>query len=213
MDKLYFMHREFPGHSFKIAAMLEDNRFRARLTFADSYYFLEYCFLGRDAIGSEFSSALRTHLYNLLASFYQHYEELIAEGVATPEELELIIPELLEVAEYSREFPVSLWVFGDRTSREFLDEWMAPMPDAHQLEHLLKLPHMFRHARERLPYRYDDDKTALKRYRNALADYNRRQKEKVKAGQRLLTQKASASDPEDEANVSQQPPEGGAPNP
>ena len=35
---------------------------------------------------------------------------------------------------------------------------------------------MTRHERERIPYRHSEPKMALKRYRNALADYNRRQK-------------------------------------
>lgn len=42
------------------------------------------------------------------------------------------------------------------------------------MEHFLNLPHMTRHDRDRVLYRYSDDKVSLKRYRNELADYNRR---------------------------------------
>lgn len=184
MTKLYFMHREFPGRSFEVRTMLEEREFCGMLAFDDSWYFLEYCFFGRDRVCSEVSSAVRTHLYNLAATLYRHFEDLTGEDEAKRERIPAVIGELTDIAEYSREFPICLLTYGDNTSREFLDEWLAPMPSAEQIAHLLKLPHMTRHESERVPYRHDAEKVALKRYRNELASHNRRQKLAAKNEQR-----------------------------
>jgi hypothetical protein len=58
------------------------------------------------------------------------------------------------------------------------------LPSTKQMEHFLKLPHMTRHERDRLLYRYSDDKISLKRYKNEMADYNRRCKLTAKNVQR-----------------------------
>jgi hypothetical protein len=68
-----------------------------------------------------------------------------------------------------------------------LDEWLAPLPNPEQMAHVLKLPHMTQHELKRLPYRYSAPKVSLKRYRNALADYNRRRKLSAKNDQRAKT--------------------------
>ena len=184
MTKLYFMHREFSGHSWAVSEMLEDDDFRKSLIFEDSWYFLHYRFFGRDCVCSETSATLQTHLYNLAAVLYRDFEKLVGDDVSRSEHFLSIITELVELAEYSSTFPVCLWGYGDETTREFLDGWLAPLPSPEQMAHVLKLPHMTRHELERIPYRYSEPKLSLKRYRNELADYNRRCKLTAKNDQR-----------------------------
>jgi hypothetical protein len=187
MVKLYFMHREFSGHCWAVDELLENEEFRGSLLFEDSWYFLHYCFFGRECICSETSAALQTHLYNLVSVLYRDFEALARSQALDAERLSVIIAELVEMAEYSAEFPVCLWAYGDETTRDFLQEWMAPLPSPEQITHFLSLPHMTRHDRERLPYRHSEPKMALKRYRNELAAFNRRQKLAAKNDQRDRT--------------------------
>lgn len=186
MTKLYFRHREFSGVSWDICEMLEGDDFRASLVFNDSWYFFIYQFFCKDCIGSETSAAVQTHLYDLVSVLYRDFESLVG-GDASKEKYYLaIIAELVEICEYSSAFPVCLWSYGDETNREFVDEWLAPMPSPEQMAHVLKLPHMTRHERERISYRHGDPKISLKRYRNAQADFNRRRKLAAKNEQRSL---------------------------
>jgi hypothetical protein len=187
MAKLYFMHREFSGHSWAVCEMLEDEAFRKSLIFEDSWYFLHYRFFGRDCVCSETSAAVQTHLYSLAAVLYRDFEALVRDDTSRSERLLTIIAELVELAEYSATFPVCLWAYGDETTREFLGGWLAPMPSPEQMAHVLKLPHMRQHELERTPYRYSEPKLSLKRYRNELADYNRRCKLTAKNNQRART--------------------------
>ena len=184
MTTLYFMNREFQGHSLEVSEMLEDPEFRALLTFDDSWYFLHYCFFGRDCVCSETSSAVRTHLYNLASALYHHFDTLTKGESQRAECILAIIAEIVDISEYSREFPVCLWAYGDTSTREFLAERLASLPSTQQMENFLNLPHMTRHERDRLLYRYSDDKVSLKRYRSELADYNRRCKLNAKNDQR-----------------------------
>ncbi len=184
MKMLYFMRREFPGHSFEVSEMLEDTEFRALLTFDDSWYFLHYCFFGRDCVCSETSSAVRTHLYNLASALYRHFDMLTKGEPQRARRILDIIGELVDISEHSREFPVCLWAYGDTSTRDLLTERLALLPSTKQMEHFLKLPHMTRHERDRLLYRYSDDKISLKRYKNEMADYNRRCKLTAKNVQR-----------------------------
>lgn len=187
MAKLYFMHREFIGHSWAVADLLENEAFRDSLLFGDSWYFLHYCFFGRECVCSETSAAVQTHLYNLVSVLYRDFESLADSQALDAERLGVIIAELVEVAEYSAPYPVCLWAFGDETTRDFLQERMAQLPSPEQITHFLNLPHMTRHDRERLPYRHSEPKLALKRYRNELAAFNRRQKVAAKNDQRART--------------------------
>ncbi len=187
MTTLYFMHREFPGYSFEVSEMLEDPEFRALLPFDDSWYFLHYCFFGRDCVCSETSSAVRTHLYNLVSALYRNFDTLTEGEPQRAERILAIISELVDISEHSREFPVCLWAYGDSSTRDFLTERLASLPSTEQMAHFLNLPHMTRHERDRLLYRHSDEKVSLKRYRDELADYNRRCKLAVKNDQRART--------------------------
>jgi len=187
MTKLYFMQREFAGACWAICDILEDEAFRESLVFEDSWYFLHYRFFGRDSICSETSATVQTHLYDLASVIYRDFESLAGEDGSRAEHYTAIIAELVEICDYSSAFPVCLWSYGDETTREFLAEWLAPLPTPDQMAHVLKLPHMSRHELERMPYRHSEPKTALKRYRNALADYNRRRKFAAKNDQRTQT--------------------------
>lgn len=187
MTKLYFMHREFVGHSWAVSEMLEDDAFRKSLVYEDSWYFLHYRFFGRDCICSETSAAVQTHLYNLASVLYRDFESLVGDDAERGERYMAIINELVDLSEYSSTFPVSLWAYGDDTTREFLAEWLAPLPTPEQMALVLKLPHMTQHELERIPYRYSEPKMALKRYRNELAAFNRRRKLATKNEQRSRT--------------------------
>ena len=187
MTKLYFMHREFSGHSWSVCEMLEDDAFRNSLAFGDSWYFLRYRFFGRDCVCSETSATVQTHLYDLAAVLYRDFESLVGEDGSRTEHYIDIITELITICEYSSTFPVCLWAYGDETTRDFLAEWLAPLPSPEQMAHVLKLPHMTRHELERIPFRHSEPKMALKRYRNALADFNHRRKLATKNEQRSQT--------------------------
>jgi hypothetical protein len=181
--KLYFMSREFQGLCLGLDEAIESSEIQ--LLFADSWYWLHYRFFNcRDMICSETSSVVRTHLYNLVAYLYRSFESLPEKIHRSEAEFLAIIAETIEIAEASRDFPVSLWIHGDQTSKDFLDEWLAPLPSKEQIEHVLKLPHFRSIELERLPYRFDSEKQAMKRFRNELAVYNKRVKLAVKNQQR-----------------------------
>lgn len=127
---------------------------------------------------------MRTHLYNLASALYRHFDTLTKGEPQRAERILATIAEIIDISEHSREFSVCLWAYGDISTRDFLAERLASLPSTQQMEHFLKLPHMTRHERDRLLYRYSDDKVSLKRYRNELADYNRRRKLTAKNDQR-----------------------------
>jgi hypothetical protein len=183
MPALHFMQREFKGLCLGLDEAIENGE--VRLLFEDSWYWLHYRFFTcRDAICSETSSAVRTHLYNLAACLYRSFD-LVPEKVRrTGAEVLAIISELVEIAEYSRAFPISLWIHGDGTSKALLDETLAGLPSTEQIERLVDLPHFRRLEMERLPYAHNADTTALKRYRNEEAAFNKRQKDERKNRQR-----------------------------
>jgi hypothetical protein len=185
MAKLYFMHREFSGHSWDVCAMLGDEAFRKSLIFEDSWYFLHYRFFGRDCVCSETSATVQTHLYNLAAVLYRDFESLVGDDAFQIRRYTDIIAELVDIAEYSATFPVSLWAYGDEATREFLGTWLAPLPTAEQMAHFLTLPHMTQLELERVPYRHSEPKLSLKRYRRELAAFNLRRKVAGKNAQRF----------------------------
>jgi len=189
MIKLYFMEREFTGDCWAICNKLEEEVFRNSLIFDDSWYFLHYRFFRKDCICSETSATVQTHLYNLASVIYRDFESLAGEDGSGTEHYTAIIEELVEICEYSSRFPVCLWAYGDETTREFLAEWLSQLPTPDQMAHVLKLPHMTRHELERIPYRHSEPQAALKRYRTAMADYNRRCKLAAKSDQRTQSQK------------------------
>ena len=186
MARFYFMDHEFSGAYFTaLDEAVEECEIR--LLFGDSWYWLHYCFFGRDALGSEESDALRTHLLNLVAMLYKHHDQVLEKLRMEAVALEGVIAELLAIVEASKSYPISLWTYGDETCKEWLEEKRAELPTAEQMGKFLDLPHFQRTRRERLHYRYIDEKMALKRYRNELADFNRRRKLAQKNQQREAT--------------------------
>jgi hypothetical protein len=156
-----------------------------QLLFEDSWYWLHYRFFNcRDCVCSETSSAVRTHLYNLAACLYRSFDVIRPKVARTDAEILAIISELVEIAEYSRSFPISVWIHGDGTSKAFLDETLAGLPSTEQIERLASLPHFRRLEMERLPYAHNADTVALKRFRNEEAAFNKRQKDERKNQQR-----------------------------
>jgi hypothetical protein len=177
------MHREFEGRFLALDEAIESRE--VQLLFEDSWYWLHYRFFNcRDTIASESSAAIRTHLYNLAAMIYRGFDDLIESSSLSELDLHALIKELIDVAEYSREFPISLWIYGDKTSKDFLNEWLSPLPSKEKIEQLMKLPHFERMEFERLHYRFVSEEQAIKRYRNELGDFNRRAKLKAKDVQR-----------------------------
>ena len=181
MVRFYFMDREFEGKCMALRESIESSD--VRLLFGDSWYWLHYEFFAcRDWICSERSSVVRTHLYNLAAMLYRGFETQ-PDRFSDSSTLE-IIDELVEIAEYAESFPVSLWIFGDDTSKQELSDALKQLPTKEQLDFLHNLPHSRRRERERLSYAHDEPRVALKRYRNELAAFNKRAKEKIKDDQR-----------------------------
>ncbi len=121
------MHREFAGRFLALDEAIEDRE--VRLLFEDSWYWLHYRFFNcRDAIASESSSAVRTHLYNFAAMIYRGFDDFLGTCGLSEVDLQSFIREIVEISEYSREFPISLWISGDETSKTFLDERLSPLP-------------------------------------------------------------------------------------
>jgi hypothetical protein len=183
MPALHFMQKKFKGLCLGLDEAIESHE--VQLLFEDSWYWLHYRFFNcRDAICSETSSAVRTHLYNLAACLYRSFDLIPEKTGRTEADILAIISEVVEIAEYSRGFPISVWIHGDDTSKAFLDETLAGLPSTEQIERLTSLPHFRRQEMERLPYAHNADTVALKRYRNEEAAFNKRQKDERKNQQR-----------------------------
>ncbi|GEP45550.1 hypothetical protein [Brevifollis gellanilyticus] len=189
MPQLYFMDHVFDGGYFtKLDEAIESDE--VRLLFPDSWYWLHYCFFGRECICSEQSESLRGHLLNLVAMFYKHHDEVLEKLEWDEAAFEKVAQELLAIVEASRAYPISLWIYGDETSRDFLNEWRSKLPPSEQIQQLFELPHFTRMNKERLGYHGTDDKIALARYRNELANFNRRKKLAHKNRQREASNNA-----------------------
>jgi hypothetical protein len=181
MAKLYFMHREFEGLCLSLDEAIENDEIQ--LLFSDSWYWLHYRFFRRDIMCSESSSVVRTHLYNLAAYLYRDLESLPKKIHKTQSDIQKIILELVDIAEYSKEaeysknYPFCVWIFGDTHSKLRLEETLNKLPTAEQADELLWLPHFRKLENERLGYAFNSDEAALKRYRNEEAAFNKRQKQ------------------------------------
>jgi len=183
MATLYFMQRQFEGVCLGLDEPIESDE--VQLLFEDSWYWLHYRFFScRDAICSEFSSAVRTHLYNLAACLYRSFEALPEKLQRTDAQICAIISELVEIAEYSNAFPIAVWIYGDDTSKAFLEKTLAGFPPTEQIARLARLPHFMRLEMERLPYAHVADELALERFRNEEAAFNKRKKDRMKNQQR-----------------------------
>ncbi|MBN8419065.1 MAG: hypothetical protein J0L73_09135 [Verrucomicrobia bacterium] len=195
MAKFYFMDQECSGaHFIRLDEALESGDIR--LVFEDGWYWFHYCFFGRDCIGSEESDALRTHLLNLVAMLHKHHDLVLEQLKWTEEAFEQVTSEFLAIVDASKAYPISLWIYGDETCKAFLDEKRAELPTAEQMSAFIDLPHFARTRRERPHYRYIDEKMALKRYLNELADFNRRQKLAQKNQQRRTATGGDAAKPD-----------------
>jgi hypothetical protein len=183
MEKLYFMDVEFEADWFvRLDDAIEGGK--VKMLFDDSWYWYRYSFFGRDSVCSEESDALRTHLLNLVALLYRHYDEVLENLNLKPDALQSVIDDLLRIVELSRQCSVCLWIYGDESCKEWLAERRALLPEEAQMRAFIELPHHQRSRKERLHYRHIDDKAALARFRNELAAFNKRRKIDAKNQQR-----------------------------
>jgi hypothetical protein len=171
MPKLYFMDHEFEAEWFtRLDEALESGVIP---TLHDSsWHWYHYTFFGCRMLRSEESVVLRAYLLDLLTVFLLH-RELVLEKLAVDERtLQRICDVLLQIVEASRGTTLSLWIYGEPDGGTFLDEWRAQLPPESQSQFLSDLPHSFRIRRDR----HSDDKSALSRYRNELAAFNKSRK-------------------------------------
>ena len=181
MAKLYFLNQEFDGVSMWLDELIEGDGADGigpkgvRLLYYDSWYWLHYRFFNcRDAFATEMSTAVRTHLYNLVAALYGQFENLCKECHLNDAHLKNMIDELIKIAEHSRTFPISYWTYGDELSRSRLEERFSGLPSSQQIERLLEIPCFRRMQDERVPYCYDNENMANARYLKEEEAYKKR---------------------------------------
>lgn len=171
MRKLYFMDHEFEAEWFtRLDEALESGEIPT-LDYS-SWYWYHYTFFGCGMLRSEESVVLRAHLLDLLTVFLRHRELALEKLAVDQSTLQKISDVLLQIVEASRASTLSLWIYGDADSKTFLEEKRAQLPHESQLQFLSDLPHSFRIRRDR----HSDDKSALSRYRNELAAFNKSRK-------------------------------------
>ncbi|MGC9944740.1 MAG: hypothetical protein ABSE48_23200 [Verrucomicrobiota bacterium] len=85
-----------------------------------------------------------------------------------------MIDELIEIANYSRTFPVSYWTYGDELSKSRLEERFSDLPSSQQIQRLLEMPCFMRMQYERMPYCYDNEEMANMRYCKEEQAYKKR---------------------------------------
>ena len=170
------MNRKFDGICFDLDDLMECGNLEH--IFEDAWYWMHYRFFNsRDRILSEESEAVRTHLGNLVAMLYRSFESVCAERDWQEDKLNRIIEELKEIIEYSKEFPIGIWIYGDESSEEHLKETIDRLPSHEQISRLLSLPHMNQHRMERLSYRFvANEEITEKRMKREEASLNKRKK-------------------------------------
>jgi hypothetical protein len=181
MAKLYFLNQEFEGASMWLDGLIEGDGEKGvgtkgiRLLYFDSWRWLHYNFFNcRDAFATETSTVVRTHLYNLVAALYGQFENLCKECHLKDAHLKNMIDELIEIANYSRTFPVSYWTYGDELSKSRLEERFSDLPSSQQIQRLLEMPCFMRMQYERMPYCYDNEEMANMRYCKEEQAYKKR---------------------------------------
>ena len=189
MSKLYFMDHEFStAHFDKIgsAAIWECNGVELDYSWE---WFYDFFFVPTPGCwGSEVSSSLRSHLLSMAVTFYKHRDVILKKAALEEGDMQEAIKELIEMVEISKCHLVSFWIYGDESNKKELDAERAALPSEEQMARVLKLPHVEYRMRRVMPeYDVMDEKTALKRYRNELADFNRRKKLAQKNQQREAT--------------------------
>jgi|UniRef100_UPI003783225F hypothetical protein len=178
MAKFYFMDQEFSGTHFdKIggAAIWECDGVEFDYSWE---WFYDFFFITEPGgWGSDESSSLRSHLLNMAATFYKYHDVILKKAALEETDIQEAIDELLEMVEASKGHLVSFWTYGDESNKKDLDEERAALPSEEQMAKVLTLPHVEYRMRRVMPeYFVMDEKMALKRYRNELADFNRRKK-------------------------------------
>lgn len=178
MAKFYFMDQEFSGTHFdKIggAAIWECDGVEFDYSWE---WFYDFFFITEPGgWGSDESSSLRSHLLNMAATFYKYHDVILKKAALEETDIQEAIDELLEMVEASKGHLVSFWTYGDESNKKDLDEERAALPSEEQMAKVLTLPQVEYRMRRVMPeYFVMDEKMALKRYRNELADFNRRKK-------------------------------------
>jgi len=178
MAKIYFMDQEFSAAPFieiGYAEIWEIPEFEL----TDSWeWFYDFFFPSQPGgWGSEESASLRSHLLNMAATFYKNHDAFVKKAAVNETVLQAAIKELLEMVEVSKGHLISFWTYGDESDKKALDEERATLPSEEQMVKVLHLPHVEYRMQRLMPqYIATDEKTALKHYRNELADFNRRKK-------------------------------------
>ncbi|MFC5049056.1 hypothetical protein ACFPK9_15870 [Rubritalea spongiae] len=107
---------------------------------------------------------------------YRHFNTLSEEEPEAQVELTTTIEELIAIAEYSAEFPICLWIYGDAESKAFMNEKLSELPPMEHIQSIINLPHIKRLESEALGYAKADEKLALKRFRKEQASFNKQRK-------------------------------------
>lgn len=198
MAKLYFMDREFSGTHFnKIgsAAIWENNE--VELDYAWEWFYDFFFITAPGGWGSDESSSLRSHLLNMAATCYKYHDVILKKAALEETDIQEALNELLEMVEASKGHLISFWTYGDESNKKELDEERAALPSEKQMAKVLALPHVEYRMRGVMPeYFVMDEKLALKRYRNELADFNRRKKLTQKNQQRSTAIGGEAVEPD-----------------
>lgn len=186
MAKFYFMDQEFSGAHFdKIgsAAIWECDGVEFDYSWE---WFYDFFFVPTPGCwGSEESSSLRSHLLCMAVTFYKYKDVIMKKAALEEADIQEAIKCLLEMTEISKDHLISFWIHGEESNKKDLDEERAALPSEQQMAKVLTLPHVEYRMRRVMPeYLVMDEKIALKRYRNELADFNRRKKMAQKNQQR-----------------------------
>ena len=186
MAKFYFMDREFSSAHFSEigSAAIWENK-EVELDYSWEWFYDFFFITEPGGWGSDESSSLRSHLLNMAATFYKYHDVILKKAALKETDIQEAINELLEMVEASKGHLVSFWTYGDESNKKDLDEERASLPSEEQMAKVLTLPHVEYRLRRVMPeYFVMAEKLALKRYRNELADFNRRKKLAHKKQQR-----------------------------
>jgi len=186
MAKFYFMDREFSGSHFnKIGSAAIWENSEVELDYSWEWFYDFFFITEPGGWGSDESSCLRSHLLNMAATYCKYHDVILKKAALEETDIQEAITQLLEMVEASRGHLVSFWTFGDESNKKDLDKERAALPSEEQMAKVLTLPHVEYRMRRVMPeYLVMDEKMALKRYRNELADFNRRKKQAQKNQQR-----------------------------
>lgn len=201
MAKFYFMDQEFSSAHFdELCVVLREVRDENENDYSWSWFY-DYFFLPQlpEEAGfwaSDESSTVRTNLLHFVARIYRYNDQILKQTGLDEAAILQMIKELLGIVEASKNHFLSFWAQGDESHKQELDEQLATLPSDDQMKRVLELPHLTRMRGELPEYYHNDEKTALKRYRNELADFNRRKKLAQKNQQRSAATGSEAVEPD-----------------